>query len=368
MSNRLSRSQVLLIGCAFVLDSTLISKPSLVLRDLQSDFWIGFAISGMYGLAAILLYSVLASRFPRRDLFDGLIAASPRFGRFVVGVYTFFFLAILLRDMRATTDFVKITLLPVTPLPVIAVLLGLCVYAIARHGKLVVGRMSQLWQPMLILLILCLPIFLSSAIVFENLLPLFRHSPRDVWIGSSHLTSYAGEAIGIFMIATYRSWTMRYSIYSFLLGWFLLLLLTMTVVLSMGIELPVRTLYPNYMMIRKVRLTDFLDRLDLPMVGVWLPAMMVKTSFGLYIAANGFARIFPKLRLSTLTAIISAAAVIAPLTLFQNAMQIMTYDRWLSPAATVVQLALPALLLLVFRKRKKPPADWPAEVDSTESY
>jgi len=95
---------------------------------------------------------------------------------------------------------------------------------------------------------------------------------------------------------------------------------------------------------------------------------MVKTSFGLYIAANGVARILPKLRLPMLTAIVCVAAAVCALTLFQNAMQLFAYDRWFTPAAMAFQLALPALLIFVFRRRKKPPADWPAEAESTESY
>ena len=365
MTNRISRSQVLFIGCAFVLDSTLVSKPSLVLRDLKSDFWMAFVVSTVYGLAAVILCSLLASRFPRKDLFEGLVTASPVFGRFVVGGYSLFFLGILLRDVRSSSDFVKVGLLTITPLPIIAVLLGLCSIAIARHGKLVVSRMSQLWQPFLILLVVSLPIMLASVMVFKNLLPVFQHGPRDIIKGSSHLIGYAGEAVGVVMIASYRSWTLRYNIYAFLLGWFLLALLTYTVVLSLGTELPVRTMYPNYMMIRKVRLTDFLDRLDLPMIGVWLPAMIVKTSFGLYIAANGFARIFPKLRLSAIAVVLGVSAVIGAMVLFQNSMQTILFDKFWTPLGIVFQIVLPAALLFVFRKRKKPPADWPAEVEST---
>ncbi|TLS48324.1 hypothetical protein FE782_31330 [Paenibacillus antri] len=363
MNNNLSRSQVLMIGCAFVLDSTLISKPSLVIRDLESDFWAGFLPAFGYGLAAVALFAMLASRFPRKDLFDGLIAASPFWGRLVVAICVLFFFGVLVRDTRATTDFVKVSLLTVTPITVIAVCLAFCLVAAARHGKLSVARMSQLWQPMLILLVLLLPVFLSSTLALGNLLPVFQHTPLQVFEGGSHLYSYMGEAVGTFMIAKYRTWTTKFSLFSLALGWFLLLVLTFSVVMTLGVEIPMRTFYPNYEMIRKVRLTDFLDRLDLPMIGIWLPAMVVKASFGLYIVANGIARIVPKWKLGLVATAAMAAALAIALYGFRNALQIFDFDRYWTPVSASFHLGLPALLLMLFRKRKKPPTKSAAEAE-----
>ena len=355
MSPRLSRSQVLMIGCAFVLDGTLVSKPSLVIRDLRSDFWLAYLIALAYGLAAIVAVGLLASRFPRKDLMDGLVSSYPILGRAIVAGYVLFFFGILVRDVRSTTDFVKVSLLTITPLTAVAVCLGLCIIAIARHGKTSVGRMSQLWQPMLVLLVLGIPIFLASTLVLGNLLPAFQHPFPDVFYGASHIVAYAGEATGIAFIATSRTWTFRYGIYSVLLGWTLLTILTVCLVLSLGVEIPARTLYPNYEMIRKIRLTDFLDRLDLPMVGIWLPAMIVKTSFSLYIASNGVARIFPKLRLSAISVVLGVAAVAVAILAFEHALQIFTFDQFWMPLSIVFQLALPVALLCLcmMHQRKK---------------
>ena len=367
MNTRLNRSQVLMIGSAFVLDSTLISKPSLVIRDLQSDFWQGLLLGLLYGVAVTIAFTVLASRFPRKDFFEGIIAGSPVLGRFVVAGYVLFFLGVLVRDIRSATDFVKVSLLTVTPLSVIAAMLGLCLILIARHGKHSVARMSQLWQPMLVVVLLLLPFFLATSLSGEALLPLMQHRPRDVWFGGSHIFAYTGEVIGIFMIATYRSWSFRFSLYSLFLGWGLLLVLTFAVVMSLGTEIPARTFYPNYEVIRKIRLTDFLDRLDLPIIGIWLPAMIVKTSFGLYIAANGVTRIYPKLRLQGIAIILGAAATATAIFAFGNSMQIFVFDRFWTPISAFFQLGMPVVLLLLVRKRKKPPTKSAAEMEQESS-
>ncbi|HZG77042.1 MAG TPA: endospore germination permease [Paenibacillus sp.] len=367
MNTRLNRSQVLMIGCAFVLDSTLISKPSLVIRDLQSDFWQGLLLGLLYGAAATIAFAALASRFPRKDFFEGIVDGSPILGRFVVAGYVLFFLGILVRDIRSTTDFVKVSLLTVTPLSVIAALLGFCLIFVARHGKHSVARMSQLWQPMLVIVLLLLPFFLATSLSGEALLPVLQHRPQDVWLGGSHIFAYTGEVVGIFMIATYRTWSLRYSLYSLLLGWGLLLVLTFSVVMSLGIEIPARTFYPNYEVIRKIRLTDFLDRLDLPIVGIWLPAMIVKTSFSLYIAANGVTRIYSKLRLQGIAMVLGATATAAAVFAFGNSLQIFVFDRYWTPISAFFQLGLPAALLLFVRKRKKPPTESSAVQAEQES-
>lgn len=353
MSQRLSRAQVLMIGSAFVLDATLVSKPSLVIRDLKNDYWVAFLPTLVYGLASVFLIALLASRFPRKDLLDGMVTASPVFGRIVSIGYALFFFGVLVRDIRSSVDFIKVALLEVTPWIVIAAVTGFSLIAVARRGKLSIARMSQLWQPMLIFILLLLPFLVYGALSFEELLPVFRHSPEQVARASLHLTPYVGEAAGIVMIATYRPWIKKYSMLSVMLGWALLLLLTSCVVLGLGTEIPVRTLYPNYELIRKLRLTDFLDRLDLPMIGIWLPAMLVKASFGLYIATNGVTRAMPKLSFAITAAVIGAGATAMALLIFDNAMQIFEFDRYWTPVSFGFQLALPALLLFLFRKRKR---------------
>ncbi len=355
MSTRLNRSQILMIGSAFVLDSTLISKPGLVIRDLKADFWQGMLTNLGYALIAVVVFALLASRFPRKDFFEGMIDASPLLGRVVAAGYVFFFLGVLVRDIRTTTDFVKVALLTVTPLSVITGMMGFCLVMIARHGKLSVARMSQLWQPMLLIVIIMLPFFLSTTLSGESLLPAFQHSAVEVWRGGSHLFAYTGEAIGIFMIATHRSWSMRYSVLSVLIGWTVLTVLTLSTVLALGVEIPARTFYPNYELIRKIRLTDFLDRLDLPLVGIWLPATIVKASFSLYIAANGISRIFPRLKLRGLVWIVGAVATATTIFAFRNSLQIFAFDVFWTPISAFFQLGLPVALLVLVRKRKKPP-------------
>lgn len=355
-----------MIGSAFVLDATLISVPGLVIRRLSSDFWMAFLLGFAYGLASVALMAIVSSRYPRMDFFEGIARRHPLLGKLVVAGYAFFFFGILVRDIRSTIDFIKVALLTLTPLPIIWFCMALCTVAIARHGRLVVGRMSQLWQPLLIILVLFLPLLLSGALTYENLLPAFRHDAVAVLDASLPLYPYMGEAIGVFMIASYRSWTLRYSLLSFLLGWVLITLLTFTVVLSIGTEIPARTIYPNYEMIRKVRLTDFLDRLDLPMVGIWLPAMIVKTSFGLYIASHGLVRIVPKLSLLWSAIGVSLAAGAVSLLLFQSQVELFAFQQGWIPVSLVFQIAIPAALLLLMRKRRRPKAEAAPRGDALE--
>lgn len=354
MSRTLSRSQVLLIGNAFLLNASIISMPSLVIRDLSGDFWQGFLLALLYGMVSIVLFGALASRFPRKDLFEGIICSYPVLGRIVVLVCVLFFMGVLLRDIRATADFVKVSLLITTPLVVIAACMGFSIFAIVRHGRISVARMIQLLQPLLIVLIILIPFMSGGSFHAANLLPMFRHDAAEVFRGGSHFFSYVGEAIGITMIATHRSWSFRYSIYSVLLGWTILTLLVTFIVLALGTEIPPRAMYPTYEMVRKLRITDFLDRIDLPMVGIWLPAMIVKTSFSLYIVSNGISQILPKFNLPQVSAVVGIGATAGALLLFQNTMQMIFWNPYWTVVAFGVQIVLPLLLLaLTFLVRRQ---------------
>jgi len=356
---------MLMIGSGYVLDATLITIPSLVIRETKSDFWQPHLVALVYGLIAVALMLAVASRFPRQDFFDGITGRHPTFGRAIVLGYVLFFFAILMRDIRSTVDFVLVALLVTTPIFAVAGTLALCLVAIVRRGRLVVGRMSQVWQPLLLIVIVIIPLGIGLDLNIGHLLPVFQHGPADVLQGSYYLLSYIGEAIGVAMIVTYRSWSFRYGMYSVLLGWAVLTLLSFSVVLALGTEIPARTLYPNYEMVRKVRLTDFLDRFDLPLIGIWLPAMIVKTSFSLFIVSHGVTRLAPKLKFPWVVAFAGVAATVAGMTFIRNTVQLLEFNQFFTVAAIFFQVALPAMLLFLFRKRKKSeahpqPADGPA--------
>jgi hypothetical protein len=93
----------------------------------------------------------------------------------------------------------------------------------------------------------------------------------------------------------------------------------------------------------------------------------VKTSFGLYIAANGITRIFPKLRLKGIAYIVGFAATGIAIFAFRNSLQIFAFDRLWTPISAFFQLGLPVALLFLVRKRKKPPTTSAAEMEQESS-
>lgn len=77
----------------------------------------------------------------------------------------------------------------------------------------------------------------------------------------------------------------------------MLILLSLVGTGVLGYPILARTLYPSDELVRQVRVTDFLDRMDLFYVGIWLPTMMTKIAYSLYLVCHGLNRVAPNLSL-----------------------------------------------------------------------
>ncbi|WP_166241416.1 endospore germination permease [Paenibacillus turpanensis] len=362
--SELTRYQSVLIAAGFTLNATLISLPSVLTKYADGNFWFSYLLAYFYGIAVVYFISKTASRFPGKDLFVSLIEWRAWAGKAVVLLYTGFYLFILIRDLRSTVDFIEISLLNHTPLPMIMVLL-IATTVIAAAGKpMTFARMNELWQPFLLFIIVLLPVFLLGDIDFKYLFPVFEKGLLPPLQASWYLIPYLGEAIGLAFIANSQSWMPRAAVIGVTIGTGALFILQATVILTLGTELPSRLLYPNYEMIRQISLTDFLDRFDLPIVGIWLPAMMVKISFSLYIVSHGLGRIFSPKREKLMVFVLGLISGILALYLFRDALQVFALNYVWVPFAVVLQLGLPLLMFMFVRPRK---ADKPGPKNEDKS-
>ncbi|MDV2687735.1 GerAB/ArcD/ProY family transporter, partial [Alkalihalophilus lindianensis] len=60
------------------------------------------------------------------------------------------------------------------------------------------------------------------------------------------------------------------------LGLFLFFLILFLAIVVLGTKIVREATYPSYILVQQINLTDFLDRLDLVIVAVWLPAFFSK--------------------------------------------------------------------------------------------
>lgn len=350
---RISSRQLTFIGAAYVLDATLISVPSQIIGVAQMDAWLSYIIAGSVILFSIWILSKVMSRFPEQDLFKAMINRLPIAGRGISLLYVLFFFIILARDIRMVTDFVNLALLQRTPIVVIALFVILTVIIIARGGVEILARMTELWFPLLFVVVILISLAIFREFEYKFLRPFFEYGVGPSFKGGWYAVSYVGEVIALPLIFSNRTFQFKHGCIALFLGLFVLILLNFYTILTLGTNIPEMTLYPTYEMVRQLRVTDFLDRFDLPIVGVWLPTMLTKIAFSLYIVCHGIKRILPNVSAKIAATPFGILAFVCSFWFFESAIQLYNLNRIWPAFALVFELFIPILLFAFLKPKLK---------------
>jgi len=347
----LSARQITLVGAMYTFDSALISVHSQTVTYAKQHIWLAHLVPYLIMLAVLAMLVRLLARYPGKDLFAIFAENRPYLGKPLIALFVLFFFLVIVRDLRAISEFVNITLLPRTPVYFIASIVAMSVILISRPGIVILARMTEIFGLTLTVVLAMLPLVMFNDFTWMNALPLGRIDYGGVMAGGWYLFSYVGEIVALAVLCTSRNLSFRNGALAISLGVGLLVLVSMLGVLVLGVPLMGRMLFPNYELVRHIHLTDFLDRLDLPLVGLWLPMMFVKIGYSLVVVCLGLKRLLPKGSGKALVAPVGCFAFGVSLWFFENSLQLYNFNRTWTGIAIVFEVLLPVLAFLLFRRR-----------------
>ena len=332
---------------------TLVSVPAQIIGAAGADAWLSFLPPALLILLSLWLLSRAGARFPEQDLFEAMVSRRAVVGRILVVLYALFYLLILARDIRMFVDFTNIVLIPDTPLTVIAILTAIALIQIAIGGVEVTARMTDLFITLLFLLAFVVPIVVVKDFEWKYLQPFLENGLKDPLAGSWYAVAYIGEIIAFPMLFPARTYRYRTWVYGLFSGVGTLELLIVLNLLVLGPYLSSICMYPNLEMVRQIRVTDFLDRFDLPIATVWMCSMLVRNAISLYIICHGIKRAFPKVSAQQIIPPVGLLATVLSFWLFQNLIQHHHFNHTYPVIALVFEVAIPFLIFLVMRPKKE---------------
>ncbi|MCQ6279121.1 endospore germination permease [Bacillus sp. EB600] len=363
MSQKISNFQLVFLVANFIFSASVISLPQIIVAISGQNGWLvpiiqvpillllGFMIFGNNQKAATL-----------KSLF--LIGDK---SIFLEKAFLFFFLlfAVLtfLRDLRGLIDFVASVLLPSTPIDVLMVLSILVISYIAVSGIEVISRINMIYVVIMTIVVLMLPFLLLNEWELQNLQPLPSFQTILSLIQAVYFSfSWLGEMF-IFLIIIANLNPVRQARKAVLTGtglglllFFIVLFLQLSV---LGTKIVKDTTYPTYILIQQINLTDFLDRIDLVIVVVWIPTIIAKLSYLLF-AINHCLSYFHKSSTTKFLFPISIILGLLSVLLFENTMNFLHYSfyTWAS-----LGLILEGIILSLFLLVKKSSAKRVEEIN-----
>jgi spore germination protein len=351
-----SRRQTVLLAIALVLDANLVSLPNQIIGVAKIDSWLSYILAMLGIILPVWLISKVLARFPGQDLFSIMISRFPVMGRMVSALFVLFFFILLVRDIRVLTEFVNITLLPSTPLVMISLLVVVTIVLTTRAGIQVIARMTEIWLPMFTIFLLLVPFLLFSEFEVRNLFPMLYNGLIPPIQGSWYAVAYIGEVMILPFLFASGAFRFREGFLGLAIGTGILLLVNTYLILSLGTNLSSKMLFPLYETLRLIRITDFLDRFDLPYILVYMPLMITKVSLLFYAVAHGLKRMIPALSIREFLVPLGVWSFVSSFWFFQNSVQLFMMNRTWSVLAILCEIALPCLFYLVLRTRKKDPS------------
>lgn len=280
----------------------LLLSINFAIQSSKQDVWISMILAGLVSLFIGWICIKVSLLYPDQTLIE---FTTTILGKGLGKVVGFFYLAqwywVIAVMLREEYTFIRLSLLPKTPdYLIVLAMLAVVVYAVYKGGIETIGRLSELWGPILLLILVFTIILTSHNLRVNALLPIYSDSGMfPIMRGALAPTSLLGEVSLVMMLISFTSFSnkadkqrqLSKSILSAVfLSTTLLFLGAVWVIMTFGAELAARIHYPFFEMVKLVYLMEFIQSLEIIMVSIWVISVFIKQSVYLFIASYGSAQ------------------------------------------------------------------------------
>lgn len=338
----------------------IVSIQHDLVRIARMDAWFTYILPTLYVALIAYAFYKLTQRFPGRNIFEiNKIVMGKAFGVLFNLILIFHFWLMLIRDVRSFCKFMGTILLPNTPEEIVLLVLVLLVMYFGRTSIEVIARVNDIFFPCFALTILCLPLFLSNELDKSLVEPILAGDTINVLYGNMLSLGWYGDIFiaGAFLhtisqIKQVRS-ALRHGaiLSSMFLGIFLLM-----EVLVFGPGITENLIYPNYNLVQQIHITDFLDRMDLPILSIWAPTLFCKDILIYLALLTGIASFVKQRDYSTLNTPVGFFVLLTSMLAFKNTTEVFSFGNYSSSVIIAYQPIMLLLLLGLARRFPLPKA------------
>ncbi|TLS53729.1 hypothetical protein FE782_05535 [Paenibacillus antri] len=344
---QISKLQANMIAVLFMVSIAIKHPPVPMILAARQDAWMGYIVAGIVVLLPLWLMDAVQRRFPAVPLIEAMLSRRPWIGRGVLLLYGVVFFFTIAHDIRFLVSLVNIYLLPATPLVVLASTAVFTACWFVKSGIVVIARASIVLCPMFVIMVFFLPALLSGQARLEFLSPVLER-PLGVAEASIYAFGHFAELMLMPLLFAQRIFRLPDILPGIAVGIAVTTIMILGELVLFGPDLSTMFWDPPYELIRQLRVTDFLDRLDMPIAAAWMPMVLLKIGITLYFLCQVASVMVPSVNAKSAAAPIGVFALVCAIWFFDSAVQLgeSTESRplWFGAFAFLVPLVLFALL------------------------
>lgn len=277
----------------FILGSTLIIGIG---GDAKNDAWITGILAIFISVPMLLVYGRILVIFPGKDLYEILEILLGKIGGKIISLlyiwYAFHLGALVIRNFG---EFINTVTMPETPMFVPMLSLGIVCIVAVKSGIEVMTRVCAYVLPFFLFTIVAIQLLGISKINLRNLKPILANGFFPIISGafSTFAFPFAETVLLMGILSSLKNQKTQYKVY--LSGLFAAgIIIVIITIRNIGIlgGLISHLYFPSHVAVGRIRIGNFLERMEVTVSVVFVVGVFAKTSTCLLVVCKGIARIF----------------------------------------------------------------------------
>ncbi|WP_171687884.1 GerAB/ArcD/ProY family transporter [Paenibacillus germinis] len=276
----INQRQLAWLASSIITSGGIFTLQNVLIRVSEMDAWFSYILSVFYIFVIAAFFGYLVKMFPKMNIFEISIHLLGRWGGTVVNLLILFhFWQILVQDLSSASKYNSTLLLHNTPVEILVLVPCLYLIYFGRSSVEIVARVNDMFYPLFVIVTLLMPLLLSNEFNLRLAMPVFTMPFQQLAFSNLLAIGSAGDIfiLGAFLHTMYNANQIRSAIrHGSLLGICLFTLIIFLVLTVLGPKMPANFIYPAYNLVQVIHVTDFLDRLDIVLLTIWLPVLACK--------------------------------------------------------------------------------------------
>lgn len=328
-----------------------------VIRAAGVDAWISVILGRIIGFFLLLVFIYLANYEPDLPLNEKIMKLFGNFvGKIINYILCIFVFLISFSAMFNMTNFIVSQFLPETPAYLVGFIFSLLIIYINFKGIETILRMSLILLVINILLYISAIFGLIPDIDLSNLKPILEFGWNKPFVGSLYVLGLNMAPLFLLLIIPKNCIVnpkkfSKYMIIAYIVEFILTIGIIISTLGVLGINLASVYQYPEYIILKHVKLFNFIDRIENFVTLQWIFGIFIGLSVMVYYIKN-MLKTNNKSKLCTI--IITTIILIVPFIIYKNNTIFNNYTYKYANILRFIYIGFMLLTsLMVFIKRKK---------------
>jgi spore germination protein KB len=352
----ISDKQAISLMILFIWGSTLVIGTG---GEAKRDMWAALILGMLLGAAAAFLYCKILSSYHQKNVFDinQIVFGRPA-GIIINGFYVFFAYTLGVLVLNNFAEFIATVGLSDTPK--VASVLPIVILTIwgVKIGVEGLGRWAEFFL-ILLSVIVIIPTLLSiPQMEFKNIRPVLGEGIKPLISGTISAFSFpfAETVIFIMVFSCLKREKSCYKVFytGLFFGGAVLVVISIRNIMVIGSELLSKNYFPSYIVVSRINIGDFIQRIETVNTVAFLIAGYVKICLCLLAASNGLKTIFKFASYQVLVTPIALTMFAASFIAYESVLETTKFVTEIYPIfAAIFQVLLPAITYIGIKTKGK---------------